>query len=147
MSGDLVIRDVSEPKKDEHGNWDYWVRCEGVEMGIAVKHKGDKPVMRVGETLQQHGFTWLEEKTSGRGNKYFKARRPERQGGGSNGGGSRPDDPATRASIERQVAAKIAGELLVAMIANGFHKPEAASIATDHRALTNDIAQTIGGAS
>jgi hypothetical protein len=62
-------------------------------------------------------------------------------------GNSSGDSPETRSSIERQVAAKEASNLLVAMVTAGTYKPSQTSeVAEDHRYLANEIAKTIAGA-
>ena len=97
--------------RDQYGNLGYWVgvSIDGVEQrkGVLVKHKGDRDIMNVGDTFDQHGFVGIETKKSSGGAEYFKAVRPAANviaSNGSNTGGyngtSRDLSPEAQARID-----------------------------------------------
>ena len=94
--------------RDEYGNLGYWVgvSIDGVEQqkGVLVKHKGDRDIMQVGDSFDQHGFAGIETKKSKGGAEYFKAVRPAKDftpSASSNGNGYRGDlSPEAQARID-----------------------------------------------
>lgn len=104
-------------------NIDYFIELEGLEGRHTLTQKPTTPAPEIGQDLWGHpedGGTWPSGDP-----KPPKFRKGQRGGFGSGGGGnSRAKDPAERESIERQVAAKCATDLLVALMAQGVWKPE-----------------------
>lgn len=110
----------------------YYCKFEGDERRIEIAQKPETPAPNIGDTL-----TGVITDKNG----YFKFKKA-RQGGGFGGnGGSRPRDPQERESIERQVAAKVASDLLVALMAQGTFKPEGvAALGDAHSKLAATVA-------
>lgn len=133
-----ILERTSEPEKDNYGNWTYFVKLEGVEKGALLVHKKGEP-KNPGDVIEGY---YLEEKKSQAGKTYLKLTRPQQQSN-NGGGGNRAKDPAERESIERQVAAKVASDLLVALMAQGTFKPEGVDALGD--AHTRLAAKVAGG--
>lgn len=151
----LKIEQVtSEPESDKHGNLSYFVRIEGVDGGVLVRHKGDKPVLKAGDDATDHGFERVDDipKKSGDGT-YKKLMRPEANNsfGGGGGGGSRTDDPITRRSIQMQHAQKAAVDALRLTCEKGDYVPPTVADVAGHvktiaRALYDQIQEVAGEA-
>lgn len=136
-----VVERTSEPDPpDQNGNVSYFLKLEGVEKGVLLRHKKDKPIRSAGDVIEGY---YLEEKTSQAGKQYFKLTRPQQPNAGAGNNGSRSKDPAERESIERQVAAKCATELLVGFMGTGWKPSTVNDLATQHQALAKQIAGEI----
>jgi hypothetical protein len=121
-------------------NLDYRCAFEGVNGDVEVTRKESSPAPQVGDEL----FGTLQTKTQAGYTYKFKS---EQQGGGGGGGGGASRNPAERASIERQVAAKAGADLLVAMMNQGGYKPSSVGdLADAHAVLMTKIATTIASA-
>lgn len=112
----------------------YYCKFEGDERRIEIAQKPETPAPNIGDTLT--GV--ITEK-----NGYFKFKKARPGGGFGGNGGSRPKDPAERESIERQVAAKCATELLVGFMGTGWKPESVNALATQHTALAKQIAGEI----
>lgn len=115
---------------------DYRCTFDGVDGDVQVTKRQGNAGPSVGDEL----FGTLESKTQAGYTYKFKA---VVRGGGGGGGGSRPRDPKERESIERQVAAKSAAELLCALMATGWKPESVGKLADQHQALAKRIAEGI----
>lgn len=112
----------------------YYLNVEGDDKTYELAQKRDKPAPNVGDS-----FEATVETREANGVTYYKLKRQYQQR--SNGGSGRPRDPQERESIERQVAAKVASDLLVALMAQGTFKPEGvAALGDAHSKLAATVA-------
>jgi hypothetical protein len=118
----------------------YYLKVEGDEKTYELAQKRDKPAPNVGDTVDATVETREVNDVT-----YYKLKREYQQRGGG-GNGNRSKDPAERESIERQVAAKVASDLLVALMAQGTFKPEGVDgLGQAHTRLAAQVAGGIKG--
>jgi hypothetical protein len=122
-------------------NRSYYVKQDGDEKVYELAQKRDKAPPKVGDTIDA-----TIETREHNGTTYYKLKRIyNQQGGGRGGGGNSPKSPEERASIERQTAAKVAAELLIAMIEKGNWTPASDALLEEHARYAKRIAEGIAG--
>lgn len=135
-----TITAVSEKVEDvslDHGEFKaYKFRCK--DQGDQVFELMQKPETappKIGDTFQ------ATIKGVFQGVKKLKKVPPPRHGVG--GGNNRPRDPQERASIERQVAAKVAADLLIALMEKAGWSPDTDGLLDQHARYSKRIAEGI----
>lgn len=135
-----TIEGFAQPPRDwETANGafrSYYLRVEGDEKTYELAQKRDKPAPNVGDS-----FEATVETREVNGTTFYKLKRQYQQRGGNNG--RQPKDPAERESIERQVAAKCATDLLVGFMATGWKPDTALKLGEMHTVLAKQIASEI----
>ena len=127
----------------DHGLFkSYRLRMEGHgEKVFEILQKAETPAPQAGQSFE----ATIKNVVNVGGTEITNLKKVQAQGGGGGSrGGAAPKSPEERASIEKQVAAKVAGDLLVAFLQSGKYAPgNTQEVAEDHRLLSLHVAETI----
>jgi hypothetical protein len=114
----------------------FYLKVEGDDKVYELAQKRDKPAPNVGDS-----FEATVEAREVNGSTFYKLKKHYAPRG--NNGGRPSKDPAERESIERQVAAKTASDLLVGLMSTGWKPESAMKLADLHTVLAAQIAKEI----